>query len=126
DEHIDGVGADQGFGDLERLLAVIGLGDEKIIDVYAELAGVDGIHGMFRVDEGGESTELLRLRDDLQSDGGLAGRLGAEDLNHASAREAAGTEGGVKGDGAGGDHGDGHHFFRAQAHDGAFAKLLFN
>ncbi len=44
----------------------------------------------------------------------------------ASARNAADAECGVEGDGAGGDDGDRHDgFFRAEAHDGTFAELLF-
>ena len=62
---------------------------------------------MFRVDEGGQAAGLLRLGDDLEGDGGLAGGLQTEDLDDAAARNAAYTECGVKRDGAGGDDRDG-------------------
>jgi hypothetical protein len=62
----------------------------------------------------------------LQRDGGLAGGLGTEDLDDATAGDAAYSGGGIEGDGAGGDDGDGADgFLGAEAHDGAFAKLLF-
>ena len=62
DQHVDGAGADQGFGDFERLLAVIGLRDQQIVDIDAELLGVDGIEGVFGVDEGGQCRRLSALR----------------------------------------------------------------
>ena len=126
DEHVDGAGADQSFDDLEGLLAVVGLRDEEVVDVDAELFGVAGIEGVLGVDEGGEAAGLLGLGDDLQGDGGLAGGLRAEDLDDAAAGNAADAEGGVEGDGAGGDDGDRDDgLFGAEAHDGALAKLLF-
>jgi len=84
-QHIDGAGADEGLDDLQRLLAVVGLGDEEVVDVDAEFFGVGGIERVLGVDEGGETAGLLRLGDDLQSDGGLAGGLRAKDLNDAPA-----------------------------------------
>ncbi len=82
---------------------------------------------MLGIDEGGHSALFLRLTNHLQRDGGLAGRLRAEDLDHTAAREAADTERRVERDGAGGDHGDGNHgSLAAQLHDGALAKLLFD
>jgi hypothetical protein len=53
DDDIDAAGANQGFGDFESLLAVVGLRDEEVVDVDAQLAGVDGIEGVLGVDEGG-------------------------------------------------------------------------
>jgi hypothetical protein len=81
---------------------------------------------VLRVDEGCQAAGLLRLGDDLEGDGGLAGGLRTEDLDDAAARNAAYTECGVKRDGAGGDDRDGDDgLLGAQPHDGAFAKLLF-
>ena len=36
DDNIDRAGTDQHLGDLERLLAVVGLGDQQLVDVDAE------------------------------------------------------------------------------------------
>ena len=41
DEHVDRARADQRVGDLERLLAGVGLRDQEIVEVDAELAGID-------------------------------------------------------------------------------------
>ena len=98
-DHVDGIGADQGLADFQRLLAVVRLGDEQIVEVDAELAGVCGVERMFGVDEGGHAARLLGLGDDLQGEGGLAGRLRPEDFDHAAARESADAEGAVEGDG---------------------------
>jgi len=46
--HIDRSGADESLGDLERLLAVIGLRDQKFVGIDAELLGVDRIERVFR------------------------------------------------------------------------------
>ena len=43
---------DQGLGDLQGLLAGVRLGDEQVVDVHAELAGVDGIQRVLGVHEG--------------------------------------------------------------------------
>ena len=55
DQHVDGAGANQGFGDFEGLLAVVGLRDEEVVDVHAQLSGVGGVEGVLGVDEGGEA-----------------------------------------------------------------------
>ena len=125
DQDVDGAGADQGFDDLKRLLAVVGLRDEQVVGVYAELFGVGGVEGVLGVDEGGEAAGLLGLGDDLEGDGGFTGAFRAEYLDDAATGNAADAEGGVEGDGTGGDDGDGTDgFLGAEAHDRAFAELL--
>ena len=54
--------AHQHVGDLERLLAGVGLRDQQLADVDAELAGVDGVERVLGVDEGGGAAGLLHLR----------------------------------------------------------------
>ena len=73
DEHVDRARAHQRVGDLQRLLAGIGLGNEEIIDIDAELARIDRIERMFGVDEGADAALLLRLRQAMQRQRGLAG-----------------------------------------------------
>ena len=63
--------------------------DQQVIDVDAQLLGIGGIEGVLGVDEGGHASGFLGLGDYLQRDGGFAGRLGAEDFDHASAGKAA-------------------------------------
>jgi hypothetical protein len=82
---------------------------------------------MFGIDEGGHAAELLRLRDDLQRQRGLARRLRAEDLDDAAARHAADAERVVDADRAGGDGIDRlNGALLAEAHDRALAELLFD
>ena len=127
DHNINGIGADQRFGDFERLLAVVGLRDEEIIDIHAELARVGGIERVFGVDEGGLAAEFLRFGDHVQRERRLAARFRAVDFDDAAARQAADAESSVNRDGAGGNHVHrDEHVAVPQAHDRAFAVLLFN
>ena len=64
--------AHQGVGDLERLLAGVGLRDQQLVDVDAELSGVAGIERVLGVDEGADAARLLRLGDAVQGERGLA------------------------------------------------------
>ena len=115
------------FGDFERLLAIVGLRDEQIVNVHAELARVEGIERVFGVDEGGMAAEFLRFGDHVQSERGLAAGFRAVDFDHAAAREAADAESGVNRDAAGGNDVDrDEHVAVAQAHDRAFAVVLFD
>jgi hypothetical protein len=79
------------------------------------------------VDKGRQAAQPLRLGNDLQGDGGLAGGFRPEDLRDAAAGNAADAQGGVEADGAGGDNRNGQKgFLGAEADDGAFAKLFFD
>ena len=52
DDDVHRAAADQDLGDLERLLAEVGLGDEEVVDVDADLGRVGGVEGVLGVDEG--------------------------------------------------------------------------
>jgi len=125
-QHVNGARADQSLGDLQRLLAVIGLGDEQVVHIHAEFFGVSGIKRVLGINKSRQTAGLLRFRDHLQGDGGLAAGFRAENFDYAAAGESAHAQSGVEADGAGGDDRDGQNFPRPQAHDGAFAKLLFD
>ena len=49
----------------------IGLRDQQLVDVDAELTGVVRVERMLGVDEGGDAAGLLRLGDDMQRQRGL-------------------------------------------------------
>ena len=87
DDDVDRAAAHERFGDLQRLLAGVGLGDEQVVDVDAQRLGVVGIEGVLGVDEGGDAARLLGFGDDVQGQGRLAGRFRAVDLDDAAARE---------------------------------------
>ncbi len=65
-------GADQHVGDLECLLARVGLGDEQLVDVDPDGRGVDRVHGVLGVDVGADAAVALRLGHDVHGEGGLA------------------------------------------------------
>ncbi len=71
-DHVHGVAAHQHLGDLQRLLAVVGLGDEQVVDVDAQLSGVLGVQGVLGVDERGDAAPLLGLARHRQGQRGLA------------------------------------------------------
>ena len=60
---------------------------------------------MLSIDERRDAAHLLRLRDDMQGKGGLAGRLRTVDLGHPAARDTPHSERQVQGQRAGGNGG---------------------
>jgi hypothetical protein len=127
DDDVDAVGADDHFDDLERLLAVVGLRHEEVVEIDAEFLGIRRIERVFRVDERRHAALLLGLGDDLQRQRRLAGRFRPEDFDDAAARHAADAERVVDADGAGRNRFNrGDDIVLAEAHDRAFAELLFD
>src|SRR5690606_10185865 len=82
-----------------------------------------GVECVLGVDEGGNTTRPLGIRDGVQREGGLTGGLWAVDLDDAATRETPDTERDVEGDGARGDHSDRRTLVAAEAHDGTLAEL---
>ena len=100
DDDVEGTGAHQHVGDLERLLARVGLGDEQLVDVDADGPGVDRVHGVLGVDVGADAAVALGLGHDVHGEGGLARGLRAVDLDDPATGQAADAEGEVEGQGA--------------------------
>ena len=71
DDDVDGTGAHQHVGDLKRLLAVVRLRDQEVVDLDAQLAGVLRIERVLGVDEGRGAAHLLHFGDHLQRERGL-------------------------------------------------------
>src|SRR5262249_37570911 len=124
--NVDSSGRDERARDLESLLAIVGLRDEKIIDIHAELACVNGIESMLCVDKGGRSARRLGLGDDLERDSGFAGRFRTEDLHDAPARESADAQGRIDGNGSGRADRDSLAVAGAKLKHGPFAELLLH
>ena len=124
DHHdVDAAGAHQRVGDLQRLFAGVGLGDQHLVDVDAELLGVARIERMFGVDIGGDAALLLDLGHDMQRQRGLARGFRAVDLDHAAARQPADAERDVEAERAGRDRVGRHaQIARAQLHHRALAE----
>ena len=91
-QDIDRAGAHQRVGDFQRLLAGIGLRDQQIVDIDAELARIDRVERVLGIDEGADAAGLLRLGDGVERERGLAGGFRAVNLDHAAARQAANAE----------------------------------
>ena len=118
--------ADEQLGDLERLLAGVGLRDEELVDVDADLLRVGRVHRMLGVDEGADAAEALRLGDHVVDERRLARRLRAEDLDHATARQAADPERHVERERAGRDRADRDLSLIAHPHHGALAEIALD
>ena len=106
DDDVDAARADEHLDDLERLLAVVGLRDQQVVEIDAELLRVRRVERVLGVDERRHAAELLRLGNHLQRQRRLARRLRPEDLDDAAARHAADAERVVDADGAGGNRVD--------------------
>ena len=126
DHDVEGARADQHVGDLERLLARVGLGDQQLVDVDADRRRVDRVHGVLGVDVGAGAAVALGLGHHVHGEGGLARGLRTEDLDDATAGQAPDAERDVERQRAGGDGGDTDVAVLAEAHDGALAVLLLD
>src|SRR2546426_724060 len=71
------------------LLAGVRLRHQQVGGVDAQLLGVSQVQRMLRVDEGGRAAGLLGLRNRMQHERGLPGRLRTKDLNDAAAWQPA-------------------------------------
>ena len=126
-QHIDCAGTHQSVGDFQRLLAGIGLGDQQVIDIHAELAGIGHVQRMFGVDEGADAALLLRFRNGVQRKRGFARRFRSIDLNYATARETANAKRYIEPQRARGNGFDIHGFVvLAKLHDRALAELTLD
>jgi len=112
--------------DLQRLLARVRLADQQVLDINAEIAGIDRVQRMFRVDEGAGAALALAFGDDLQGKRGLARGLRPVDLDDAPTRQTADAKSDVEPERPSGDGGDGLAALVAQPHHGALAELAFD
>ncbi len=123
DDDVDAVRADENLGDLQGLLAEVRLGDEQVVDIDAQPCGIAGVKGVFRVDKGGGAADFLGLGDDLQGQGGFAGRFRTIDLGDPALGQTADTEGDIEAQGPGGNDRHVLGLLRAETHDRALAEL---
>jgi len=126
-DHVNRAGTHQHVGNLQGLLASVGLGNEELGDVHPQLLGVLGVEGVLGVDEGAGAALLLGLGHHLQGERGLAGGFRAVDLHHPPLGQAAHAQGHVQAQGAGGDDLQVlDDAAVAHLHDGALAELLLD
>ena len=109
------------------MLSEVGLGDEHVIDIYAQTGCIDRVERMFRVDERDDTTERLRLGKDLQRQRGFAAGLRSVHLDDSTPRNAADPQRCIKWQCAGGYSADVQVMAAITVfHDGAFAELRFD
>ena len=126
-QHIDRTRPHQRLDNLQRLLAIVRLRDQQIVDVHAQLPRIQRIERMLGIHKRRQPARLLRLGDDLQRNRRLARRLRPKDLNHPPPRNPAHTQRRIKRDRPRRNDRNRHNrLFAAQPHDRAFAKLLFD
>ncbi len=127
DEHVDGPRADERVGDLERLLAGVGLGNEEVVEGDAKLPGISRVERMLCVDEAANAAVLLGLGDGMEGERRLAGGFRPVDFDDSPARQAADAKSDVEAERAG-RHGldlDGR-LVLAEAHDRTLAEGAFD
>ena len=122
-DDVERAGADEELGDLERLLARVGLRDEEIVDVDADPLRVRRVHRVLGVDEGADAAAPLCLGDHVVDEGRLARGLGAEDLDDAAAWQAADPERKIERERAGRDRADRDRRAVVHLHDRSLAEL---
>src|ERR1043166_4355431 len=127
DDDVHAVAANKDLDDLERLFAVVGLRDEQVVEVDAQLLRIRRVERVLGIDKSGHAAAALRFGDHLQREGGFARGFRSEDLDDAAAGHAADAERVVNADRASGNGVDGlDGALLAQAHDRSFAELLFD
>ncbi|MFB0492244.1 hypothetical protein ABIE45_004830 [Methylobacterium sp. OAE515] len=105
------------------LLARVGLRDQQVVEVHAELAGVDRIERVLGIHEGADTALLLGFGDRMKRQRRLAGRFGTVDLDYTAAGQTADAEGDVEPERTGGDGLDLLHLVvLAEPHDRALAE----
>src|SRR3984893_11276316 len=126
DQDVNGSGADQRVRYLERLLAGIGLGNQQVVDIDAELAGIGRVERVLGVDEGAGSAAALRFGNDMQGKRRLAGALWAVNLDNPPARQPANAERDVETQRSGRYYlGIGGSLARSELHDRTLAESAF-
>ena len=72
DDQVDGARANQAVDNFKGLFAGVGLADEQVLQVDAELLGVLNVQGMFGIDESALAANFLHFGNHLQGESGLS------------------------------------------------------
>ena len=123
-DECDRAGPDQHVGDLQRLLAVVGLADQQVVGVHPQPGGIVRVEGVLSVDEGTDASGRLGVGDGVQGHRRLATGLRAVDLDHAAARQATDTEGEIQGNRPGGNDFERDPHLITETHHRTLAVLL--
>ena len=93
--------AHQAVHNLQCLLAGVGLADQQILQIHAQVLRVLNVKRVLGVDEGALTAYFLHLGNHLQRERGFARRLRAINFNHPATRQAADAQGNVQTERAG-------------------------
>jgi len=104
-QHVDGAAPDQSPV-IPGLLARVGLRNQQIVHIDAQLLGVAGVQGVLGVHKSRQTTQPLRLGDDLQANVVLPEDSGPK-TSVTRPRGIPPRQGRVKADRTGRDHGNG-------------------
>ena len=127
DDNVYCTGADHGLGNLQRLLAVVRLGNVKVVDVHTDVLRVYRVQGMLSVDETGNTAALLHLSYHMERYGCFTTGLRSVDLDDTALRHTAKAQCDIQADGTGRDGLDVHVCTGiSQLHDRTFSVRLLN
>ena len=126
DHNVDRARAHQRLRDIQTLLAGVRLGNQQAVNVDTERLRRNRVERVLRVDKRGGAAHLLRLGHAMQRNRRFTRGLRPVDFDDTAARQAADAKRKVKPDRAGWDMFDIHARVLAQAHNRAFAELLFD
>ena len=126
DDDIHSAAVYQGIHDIQRLLAGVRLGNQQLVNIYAEFFGIDGVKRMLSVNECRDTAVLLSLSNHVEGNGGFTGRFRAVDFDDTATGNTANPQGDVQRQDARGDDFHIHPGLSIpQTHYRTFAKVLF-
>ena len=125
-DHINRARTHEDFTDLERLLTSIGLRDQQVLDVNAQLLAVLDVQRMLGIDVGSDASLLLGIRHNMQAQRCLAAGLRSVNLGHASARNSTNADRRIKIDRTGGDGLHTNFGVGTESHDRSLSTTLFD
>ena len=118
-------GTDERLANLKRLVAAVRLGDEKLVDVDAEVLRVNGVERVLCVDERRLAALLLNFRYRVESYRRFTGGFRSEYLDDPSLRKTADAERQIEAERAGRNCAYVHACALAELDDRAFAVASF-
>ena len=117
---------DERLDDFQSLFACIGLRDEQVLHVHADVARVSGVQRVFNINEHGGAAQFLDFGDDVEAQGGFPSAFMSINFNDSAARHTADTECQVQRERAGGDGFNRDYLAIGEAHNRAFAEFTFD
>ena len=85
---IDCIGTHQCIGDFQCLFTCIGLRDDQIVDIDAQLLGIARVKRMLRIDERGCPAQFLNLGNRMQRQRGFTRAFRTLNFEHAATRQS--------------------------------------